>query len=287
MIQFEPIGYVINEFDLSASPELIKECVSRIHIDQQYEEGLDEIGKCEFIDVYYFLNKTSDVTMTVKLRNGDTRGVFATRSPNRPNHLAHTTVKLIRKEKNILWVTGLDALNNSPVLDIKCCDTSMFEQELIHSTISKQDPRIDIVADIRGNKLSDLLIKAGQIHGHICPGLALGVYSASLIVRDLLDQGKDLSKYTLTSYMQNCLVDGIMFITGATPGSKRLHIIPNNEMRFTFLDEEGCGWDMSLNNDSKTYMDENIDPNLPLIDRAFMTLELDSDRLFNAIELKK
>ena len=285
MIQIEPIGHVVNDFDLSTSPELIKECISRIFLNDQFAEGLAEIEKCEFLDVYYFLDKTTDITLTVKLRNGEERGVFATRSPNRPNHLAHTTVKLLRRDNNILWVTGLDALNNSPVLDIKCCDTSLFEKELIHNSISKQDPRIDILADIRSNNLSDLLIKAGQIHGHLCPGLALGVYASRLIVRDLLNQGKDLTKYTLTTYMQNCLVDGIMFITGATPGSKRFFMLPENQMRFTLLDEKGSGWDMRLSSESKSYMDESIDPDLPLLDRAFMTLELDSDKLFTAVEV--
>ncbi|MGL5636394.1 MAG: TrmO family methyltransferase domain-containing protein, partial [Bacteroidales bacterium] len=116
MIQIEPIGHIVNDFDSSTSPELIKECISRICLNDQFAEGLDGIEKCEFLDVYYFLDRASDVTLTVKLRNGEERGVFATRSPNRPNHLAHTTVKFLKRDKNILWVTGLDALNNSPVL---------------------------------------------------------------------------------------------------------------------------------------------------------------------------
>ncbi|GAH56687.1 unnamed protein product, partial [marine sediment metagenome] len=47
------------------------------------------------------------------------RGVFTTRSPARPNPIGLTKVKLVKKEGNVLIVQGLDALEGSPVLDIK------------------------------------------------------------------------------------------------------------------------------------------------------------------------
>ena len=46
-------------------------------------------------------------------------GVFATRSPVRPNPIGVRAVELVRKEGHVLEVIGLDAFNNSPVLDIK------------------------------------------------------------------------------------------------------------------------------------------------------------------------
>lgn len=46
-------------------------------------------------------------------------GVFATHSPSRPNSILTSVVRLIGRDGNILRVTGLDALNDSPVLDIK------------------------------------------------------------------------------------------------------------------------------------------------------------------------
>jgi L-fuculose-phosphate aldolase len=47
------------------------------------------------------------------------RGVFALRSPYRPNRIGITEVELLTIENNILGVRGLDALNGTPVLDIK------------------------------------------------------------------------------------------------------------------------------------------------------------------------
>jgi len=47
------------------------------------------------------------------------QGVFATRTPNRPNPIGVTIVKLLEMRRNVLTVEGLDALDGSPVLDIK------------------------------------------------------------------------------------------------------------------------------------------------------------------------
>jgi tRNA-Thr(GGU) m(6)t(6)A37 methyltransferase TsaA len=47
------------------------------------------------------------------------RGVFALRSPNRPNPIGITEVELLAIEGNILTVRGLDALDGTPVLDLK------------------------------------------------------------------------------------------------------------------------------------------------------------------------
>jgi tRNA-Thr(GGU) m(6)t(6)A37 methyltransferase TsaA len=46
-------------------------------------------------------------------------GVFATRSPSRPNPIGKATVRLLSRRGNILKVRGLDAIDGSPVLDIK------------------------------------------------------------------------------------------------------------------------------------------------------------------------
>jgi tRNA (Thr-GGU) A37 N-methylase len=46
-------------------------------------------------------------------------GVFATRSPRRPNHIGLSTVGLIGKEGNLLRVVGIDVLDGTPLLDIK------------------------------------------------------------------------------------------------------------------------------------------------------------------------
>jgi tRNA-Thr(GGU) m(6)t(6)A37 methyltransferase TsaA len=46
-------------------------------------------------------------------------GLFATRSPHRPNSLGEATVRLLQRRGNVLKVQGLDAINGTPVIDIK------------------------------------------------------------------------------------------------------------------------------------------------------------------------
>jgi len=46
-------------------------------------------------------------------------GVFATRSPSRPNPIGISTVKLLKIEKNILYIQDVDVLDETPILDIK------------------------------------------------------------------------------------------------------------------------------------------------------------------------
>ena len=46
-------------------------------------------------------------------------GLFATRSPHRPNPLGETTVPLLKRQANVLTVEGLDAVDGTPVIDIK------------------------------------------------------------------------------------------------------------------------------------------------------------------------
>ena len=53
------------------------------------------------------------------MTNRPRRGVFALRSPNRPNGIGVTTVDLVAREGNVLRVRGLDAINGTPVLDLK------------------------------------------------------------------------------------------------------------------------------------------------------------------------
>jgi formylmethanofuran dehydrogenase subunit E len=51
--------------------------------------------------------------------DGKRRGVFSTRSPNRPNPIGLSVLQLVKRDKNKLQVIGVDMLEGTPVLDIK------------------------------------------------------------------------------------------------------------------------------------------------------------------------
>jgi len=101
----------------------VSETVAEIIIEPEYSKGLDNLDEFSHIIVIFYFHqshKPAPLKVHPKYRQ-DTApvGVFASRSPDRPNALGKTTVKLIECRNNILKVQGLDAIDGTPVLDIK------------------------------------------------------------------------------------------------------------------------------------------------------------------------
>lgn len=129
-IQLSPIGYVRNEVNEPLHPAEIKQKKSVIEVDDAYRRGLTGIERWRYIDVVFYLHRNDEVRLIVDTPHAAQVGVFASRCPSRPNHLGITTVELQRVEGGNLFVTGLDAMNGSPVIDIKCSDLSFLGKEV-------------------------------------------------------------------------------------------------------------------------------------------------------------
>lgn len=93
-----------------------------IEIYPDYLNGLEGINNGDIIVVLFWLHKADRDILKVHPR-GDTtrpmRGVFSTRSPVRPNPIAISELKVEKITGNELTVSGLDILNQTPVIDIK------------------------------------------------------------------------------------------------------------------------------------------------------------------------
>ncbi|MDI3520833.1 MAG: tRNA (adenine37-N6)-methyltransferase [Anaerophaga sp.] len=132
-MEIQPIGYVKNELK---EPEHVKnahvknteEIISKIVIDKKFESGLYKIEYQKFIDVIFYFHKSGEFNLVGPIFTGETRGVFASRSPRRPNGLGVSTVRLLKRQENILIVSGLDAIDGTPVIDLKPADFSFFRQ---------------------------------------------------------------------------------------------------------------------------------------------------------------
>lgn len=102
-----------------------REVVSQIIIDSQLAEALDGLDEFSHIIVIYWMHQATDSQkMAVKVHPRGRQdispvGLFASRSPYRPNPLGKTTVRLLERRGNILRVGGLDAIDGTPVVDIK------------------------------------------------------------------------------------------------------------------------------------------------------------------------
>jgi tRNA-Thr(GGU) m(6)t(6)A37 methyltransferase TsaA len=98
--------------------------VSEIVLDGSLTEALDGLEQFSHIIVLFWLHRITESETPLKIhpmRRAEIplTGLFATRTPNRPNRIGVTIVKLLERKGNILKVKGLDALDGSPVLDIK------------------------------------------------------------------------------------------------------------------------------------------------------------------------
>lgn len=99
--------------------------IMRIIIYPEYADGLDGIEELDHIHVLYWMHGLSEKdrkALKVHPRGDMDRpltGVFSLRSPVRPNPIGLTRVRLLKREGNQLLVEGLDALDGSPVVDVK------------------------------------------------------------------------------------------------------------------------------------------------------------------------
>ena len=121
-IIMRPIGHVVNAIDELLAPDKIKPVASRIVIHPALEEGLDGLTGSQRLMVIFQFHLLDDFDLHQHPKNNprlEKRGVFSLHSPRRPNPIGVTEVELVRREGNILHVRGLDAVNGTPVLDLK------------------------------------------------------------------------------------------------------------------------------------------------------------------------
>jgi len=110
------------EVALSQGTDLKK---SEIIINKEYLDCLDGIEDFSHIIILFWTHKVPNNARQIKkvhpagLKQMPIKGIFATRSPVRPNPICKTTVKLIERKGTTLIVEGLDAIDNTPVVDIK------------------------------------------------------------------------------------------------------------------------------------------------------------------------
>jgi len=98
------------------------ERVGTLEIYPEYQEGLNGIAPGQTIVVLFWLHESSRDILKVYPRGDRSkglRGVFATRSPVRPNPIAVSELKVLAIHANHLEVLGLDILDGTPIVDIK------------------------------------------------------------------------------------------------------------------------------------------------------------------------
>jgi tRNA-Thr(GGU) m(6)t(6)A37 methyltransferase TsaA len=121
---FEPIGRVRTPFnDTSEIPKGLgaeHRAEGVLEIDARFETGLTDIEGFSHLYVVWVFDRVDGVELTAWPPADDRpHGVFATRSPQRPNPIGLTVVELLGRDGCRLRVAGVDMLDGSPILDIK------------------------------------------------------------------------------------------------------------------------------------------------------------------------
>jgi len=125
-ICYKPIGTVVKGFPRRDPDKSFKTSrylvISTIKIFDEYIDGLEGIDEYSHLIIIYHLHESSDVRLRGRPWGREEFpevGVFATRFPWRPNPIGVSTVELVEVDKPFLRVRGLDAWDDTPILDIK------------------------------------------------------------------------------------------------------------------------------------------------------------------------
>lgn len=138
-ITISPIGIVKSKI---TEGKIMPVCgvEAQIEVFPQYKEALYRIDESSHLWILSWFHKAPrNIMKVVPIKVNplsDEFGVFAIRCPARPNPIALTLVKLEKVEGNILYVTGLDAIDETLVLDIK----PYFEHDIV---LSYREPNLD------------------------------------------------------------------------------------------------------------------------------------------------
>jgi tRNA-Thr(GGU) m(6)t(6)A37 methyltransferase TsaA len=108
----------------------------------EFEAGLADIEGFSHLIVIWEFDRSQGYELTASPPSDDrTHGVFATRSPQRPNPLGLTTVELLRRDGAELHVRGVDMLDGTPILDIKPYLSSIPEEKLRRGWLAEAEAR--------------------------------------------------------------------------------------------------------------------------------------------------
>jgi tRNA-Thr(GGU) m(6)t(6)A37 methyltransferase TsaA len=119
---FHPIGVVQNGLPLGTPRDSLVAAEATITLLPEFTPGLLGLDKEPRILVVFHFHLSQGWDLLQHPRGDSTRekrGVFALKSPRRPNGVGVTEVDLLEIEANVLRVRGLDAVDGTPVLDLK------------------------------------------------------------------------------------------------------------------------------------------------------------------------
>lgn len=142
----QPVGYVRSPYkatqDVPKGLGAKHEAEGTLEILPEFEPGLTDIeGFSHLIVLWVFDRAGKYELLGTPPSDNRPHGVFATRSPRRPNPIGLTVVELLRREGATLHVRGIDMLDRTPILDVKPYLSSIPEEKLRRGWLAEAEKR--------------------------------------------------------------------------------------------------------------------------------------------------
>lgn len=123
-IILKPVGFIKSPYETREEiprQSVLSDQTAIIEIEDEYKDGLFNLEIDNYIVIIFAFHKSPRNTPLIidHKHTGGRKGIFATRSPNRPNPIGLSICKIIDLTSNTITIKGVDMLNGTPVLDIK------------------------------------------------------------------------------------------------------------------------------------------------------------------------
>ena len=123
-IVYKPIGIIHSPFDKLEDMPIQTSSESSgpgvVEVYPEFAPGLKDLEGFSHVYLLFHMHKTGEVKLKVTpFLDEQSRGLFATRAPSRPNPIGLSLVKIVRIEKNLIHVDRVDVLDGTPLIDLK------------------------------------------------------------------------------------------------------------------------------------------------------------------------
>ena len=123
-IKLKPIGIIHTPYKepkgIPIQGKFEKGVTGKVELFPEYKQGLKDIeGFSHIVLIYYFDRSKKEELLSKPFLEDEEHGIFAIRSPHRPNHIGLSIVKLEKVKKNVITFSEVDILDGTPLLDIK------------------------------------------------------------------------------------------------------------------------------------------------------------------------
>jgi tRNA-Thr(GGU) m(6)t(6)A37 methyltransferase TsaA len=215
---------------------------AQVELFPQYADGLLRLEKHSHIWVLAWLEGAERDVLQVTPRGvtdpgpDGLHGVFAVRSPARPNPIGLTAARVLSRQGLTLELVRLDFADGTPVIDLK---PYFLSRDLVFSAFNAPIGRPATRQAVRDS----LLMQALSFHGELCPGLALGVRIVEHFRSEVLGLSEPEQWKVHVPLGRPCLIDALMGITRATPGRGSLLFQGSDSVR---LEHRGAVYEYLL-----------------------------------------